>query len=306
MSQVLTVFGATGKQGGSVIRAVLADPVLSKQYKVRGITRDASKPAAKALADQGVEVVVADMSSVEAAAPAVKGAHTVFLVTNFWETGSADTELAQGKAVTDAAKAAGVKHIIASTLLNVTEMSKGRLPGVTHFDSKAKIEQYIRQSGIPATFFLPGFYMSNFFDMIRKNEDGSFTLTLPVDGDKAQIPAFDTDSDTGLFVKAALKETSPSGKQILAATDYITPNKLVSEFSEVIGKPANFFPAPADVFKSFLPPHGAQELLENMLLLQDPGYYGGASLDESHKLIDGKPTTWKDFVTAHKQKWLSK
>ncbi|OAR05929.1 hypothetical protein LLEC1_06921 [Akanthomyces lecanii] len=304
MSQIFTVFGATGKQGGSVVRAVLADPVLSKKFKVRGITRDASKPAAKALADQGVEVVEADMSSVDAAAPAVNGAHTVFLVTNFWETASADTEFAQGKAVTDAAKAAGVKHIIASTLINVTEASKGRLTGVTHFDSKAKIEQYIRQSGIPATFFMPGFYMENFLGMIKKNEDGAYALTLPVSGDKAKIPIFDTASDTGLFVKAALKEESPSGKRILAATDYVTPNTVVAEFSEVLGKPANFNSPSAEVFKSFLPASQAQELLENMLLLEDPGYYAGADLTESHGLLDAKPTTWKAFVEAHKQKWL--
>ncbi len=246
------------------------------------------------------------MSSVDAAAPAVKGAHTVFLVTNFWETASADTEFAQGKAVTDAAKAAGVKHIIASTLINVTEASKGRLPSVTHFDSKAKIEQYIRKSGIPATFFMPGFYMENFLDMIKKNEDGSYTLALPVSGDKAKIPVFDTAQDTGLFVKTALKEAAPNGRQILAATDYVTPNVLVAEFSEVLGKPANFFPAPAEVFKSFLPPAAAQELLENMQLLEDPGYYAGADLTESHRLLDAKPTTWKAFVHAHKQKWLSK
>lgn len=244
------------------------------------------------------------MSSVDAAAPAVNGAHSVFLVTNFWETASADTEFAQGKAVTDAAKAAGVKHIIASTLIDVTEASKGRLPGVTHFDSKAKIEQYIRQSGVPATFFMPGFYMENFLSMIKKNEDGSYTLSLPVSGDKAKIPIFDTAQDTGLFVKAALKQESPSGKRILAATDYVTPDTLVSEFSEVLSKPTNFFSAPADVFKSFLPPAHAQELLENMQLLEDPGYYAGADLSESQGLLDAKPTPWKAFVEANKQKWL--
>lgn len=244
------------------------------------------------------------MSSVEAATPAVKGADTVFLVTNFWETGSADVELAQGKAVTDAAKAAGVKHIVASTLINVTEASKGRLPSVTHFDSKAKIEQYIRQSGVPATFFMPGFYMSNFFDMIRKQDDGSYTLALPVAGNKAQVPVFDTDNDTGLFVKAALKEASPSGRQILAATDYVTPDTLVAEFSEVLGKPANFFQPSPEAFKSFLPPAAAQELLENMQLLEDPGYYAGADLAESHNLLDRKPTSWKEFVRTNKAKWL--
>lgn len=137
------------------------------------------------------------MSSQESATPAVEGAHTVFLVTNFWESMSATTEISQGKAVADASKAAGVKHIIFSSLLHVTEASKGRLTHVTHFDGKAEIEKYIRQSGTPGTFVLPGFFMSNFFDMIRKNEDGSYSFPLPVSGDKARIPIFDVVSDTG-------------------------------------------------------------------------------------------------------------
>lgn len=139
------------------------------------------------------------MSSQEAAAPAVKDADTVFLVTNFWESMSSEAEIAQGKAVTDASKAAGVKHLIASTLIDVTETSKGKLPSVSHFDGKAKIEQYIRKSGIPSTFVLPGFYMSNFFEMIRKNEDGSFGLFFPVNGDKARVPVFDAAEDTGML-----------------------------------------------------------------------------------------------------------
>lgn len=137
------------------------------------------------------------MSSKEAAAPAVQGAHTVFLVTNFWESASADTEISQGKAVTDASKEAGVKHIIFSSLIHVTEATNGKLTHVSHFDSKADIEKYIRASDIPATFVLPGFFMSNFFDFMKKNEDGSFTFALPVSGDKAQVPMFDAAGDTG-------------------------------------------------------------------------------------------------------------
>lgn len=123
------------------------------------------------------------MSSTESLASAGKDAHTAFLVTNFWETMSQDTEIAQGKAVTDAIKAAGVDHIIASTLINVTEASKGKLTHLLHFDCKHKIEEYIRQNGVPSTFVLPGFFMSNFFDMVRKNEDGSFALARPVSCD---------------------------------------------------------------------------------------------------------------------------
>jgi uncharacterized protein YbjT (DUF2867 family) len=152
MSKILTVFGATGNQGGSVIKSILADPVLSKEWKIRGVTRDTSKPAAQKLAQQGVELVSADMSSAEAARPAVTGAHTVFLVTNFWESMSRETEVAQGKAVTDACKEAGVKHIVFSSLRNVTEITNGRLPNVSHFDGKAEIEEYIRASGVPASF----------------------------------------------------------------------------------------------------------------------------------------------------------
>ncbi|KND88309.1 NmrA-like family domain-containing protein 1 [Tolypocladium ophioglossoides CBS 100239] len=307
MSKILTVFGATGNQGSSVIRAVLADPVLSAEFKIRGITRNVSKPAAKALAAQGVEVVKADMSSVEAAAPAVEGAHTVFLVTNFWESMSADTEIAQGKAVTDASKAAGVKHLVFSSLINVTEASKGKLPNISHFDGKASIEAYIRGSGVPATFVLPGMFMSGFVGMIRKQDDGSYSVNIPegVSLDNARTPLFDVAADTGKFVKAAIKTFPASvNKHIYAATDYYSPARLLSEFSEVMGKPARARTVSQDTFKSFLPPPAAQELLENWLLLESPGYYGGADLSQSLALLDEKPTSWKDFVAQNKAMWL--
>lgn len=89
-----------------------------------------------------------------------------------------------------------------------------------------------------------------------------------------------------------------------AATEYCSPQRLVSEFSEVLGKPAKFVQVPSEAFKSFLPTQVAQELLENMLLLEDPGYYGGANLTESLSMLDKKLTTWKEFVEANKEKWL--
>ncbi|EFY97672.1 NmrA-like family protein [Metarhizium robertsii] len=305
MSKIFTVFGATGNQGGSVIRAVLADPVLSKEYKLRGVTRDVSKPAAQALTAKGVEMVKADMSSPEAAAPAVQGAHSVFMVTNFWESMSDKIEIAQGKAVTDASKAAGVKHLIFSSLINVTDASKGRLAHVTHFDGKAKIEQYIRGSGLQSTFVQPGLFMSGFFGFIRKQDDGSLAWAMPegVKADQAQIPLFDAAADTGIFVKAALRSTA-DGRVIRAATDYYTPSRIVSEFEAVTGKKVAFREVPHEAFKAALPPAAAQELLENMLLLQEPGYYAGADLKDSLALLgQDKPTTWKAFVEENKAKW---
>ncbi|OAA36836.1 NmrA family transcriptional regulator [Metarhizium rileyi] len=300
MSKILTVFGATGNQGGSVIRAVLADPVLSKEYKLRGVTRDVNKAAAQTLSAKG-----ADMSSSEAAAPAVQGAHSVFLVTNFWETMSDKIEIAQGKAVTDASKAAGVKHLIFSSLINVTDATSGRLSHVTHFDGKAKIEQYIRNSGIRCTFVQPGLFMSGFFGFIRKQDDGSLAWPMPegVQADEAKIPLFDAAADTGIFVKAALRNSS-DGNIIRAATDYYTPSRILSEFEQVTGKKVAFQQVPPETFKSFLPPPAAQELLENMLLLQEPGYYAGADLKDSLDLLGhDKPSTWKAFVEENKARW---
>ncbi|KAI8691678.1 hypothetical protein LRP88_08937 [Fusarium phalaenopsidis] len=306
MSKLLTVFGATGAQGGSVIRAVLADDVLSKEYKIRGITRDVSKPAAQALTEKGVEVVAADMSSKETLADALKGSHTVFLVTtpDFMSAGGGQ-ELPHGKNVADVASDLGVKHLIYSSLLHVTETTGGRLKHVVHFDDKAEVERYIRSKGIPSTFVLPGYFMSNFtaLQMIKKGDDGVYSLAYPV-GDKAKFPLIDTPSDLGKYVVAAIRnEPEVLGKQILAAAGYYTPTQIVSEFEEVVGKPARFVPIDAATYKSFLPEPLADEMLENHLFIEEPGYYNGQDLKESLDLLSSvglQPTTWKEFLEAHK------
>ncbi|KAI9929606.1 hypothetical protein MW887_001080 [Aspergillus wentii] len=302
-SKTLTVFGATGNQGGSVIKTILADPLLSKQWKIRGVTRDPSKAAAQSLAAQGVEMVAGDISSFNQALPAVTGAHTVFLVTNFWESMSRETEVAQGKAVTDACKEAGVKHLIFSSLRNVTEITNGRLPNVTHFDGKAEVEAYIRASGVPASFVLAGLFMSNFFQFFNKQDD-TYSLAWPVDMQTAQVPLFDVAEDTGKFVKAAIKHYPTTlNQRILAATDYYTPQRIVDEFRAATGKKAQAITIPADMFKSFLPAAVAQEMLENILLLGDVGYYAGEPLADSHELLDEKPTQWREFVTRNQDKF---
>ncbi|KAG5985440.1 hypothetical protein E4U55_000002 [Claviceps digitariae] len=315
MSKILTVFGATGNQGGSVIRAILADENLSREFTIRGVTRDVNKPAAQDLAAKGVELVKADMSSADEALPAVQNAHTVFLVTNFWETMSAAAEVAQGKAVADAAKAAGVKHLIFSSLMDVAQASGGRLSHVTHFDSKARIEEYIRASGVPCTFVQPGVFMSNLFGFIRKDpaaaggeeEHKRLVWHMPegVKAQEAQLPLLDAAGDTGLFVKAAVKHfPQTEGRRILAATAYYTPARIIAELEEVTGKKVSYVETPHDAFKSFLPAPAAQELLENMLLLQSPGYYAGADLKPSLDLLgDDKPITWKAFAQKNKDKW---
>ncbi|KAL2849446.1 hypothetical protein BJY01DRAFT_210602 [Aspergillus pseudoustus] len=305
MSKLLTVFGATGHQGGSVIRTVLADSSLSSQFKIRGITRDVSKPDAKALADKGVEVLSADMTSVNSLVQALTGSHSVFLVTTPTFTENSDLELTQGKNVADAAKKAGVQHLIYSSLLNVTETTGGRLKDVPHFDHKAEVEKYIRSLGVPASFVLPGYFMSNYssIGMIRKGEDGVFNLAYPVSED-SKFPLIDIDADMGKYVATALKNPSKTqGSQILAATDYYTPSRVLKEFEEVTGNKTRFVKVDHETYKSFMPGYLGLEMLENHLFIEEPGYFNGQSLKESQDLLAEagyKPTTWKDFLKENK------
>lgn len=173
-------------------------------------------------------------------------------------------------------------------------MSKGTLPHVTHFDTKANVEEYIGKIGIPATFFLPGFYMSNLpGGMFRPlPPDNHWTLALPIPG-STPVPLLDTADDTGKFVKGILLNREKAlGKRILGATAYYTLDEIVKEFREVFpiaGKDAKAVELPHQTFKDILGKSGSpevaqEELLQNMRLLNEFGYYGGAPLEESHEV----------------------
>lgn len=310
--RLITIFGATGNQGGSVISTVLGHQNLSQQFALRGITRNTSSEKAKALASKGVDLAVADLNNPESLHEALKGSYAVFAVTNFWETGSRSTEVAQGKAIADACVAAGVKHIVWSTLVNVTKLTNGALKNVTHFDGKSEVTDYIESvkgpAGMIATYFMPGFYASNFKGMTTSNpqvNDGTPTITLPWDADKTQVPLFDPTEDTGKFVAAIIGSSNPSaldGKYIQGVSEWSTPNKIVADMSEVIGREIKFNSVTQEVFQSFMKgPHG-EELAENMALVRDYSYYGPGSEKqqaESDKILEPvglKTETFKEFV----------
>ncbi|KAM3510866.1 hypothetical protein MY11210_005469 [Beauveria gryllotalpidicola] len=304
MSKIITVFGATGNQGGSVVDHILRDAQLSKEYKIRGITRDTSKPPAKELAQRGVEVVSADLNSTDSLLNALAGSYAVFLVTNYWEKADGNLEYSQGKNVADVAKICGVSYLIFSSLPSITEESKGRLKHVPHFDSKANIEKYIRASGLKCAFVMPGYYMMNLTGMIRKGPDGVYQLVYPFDGNTTKLPLCDAANDLGLFVKAALKhEDTVTGARILASCGYYTPEQIVETFSNVTGKKARFVQVTPEELLGPQPGTLAIELVENLLFIENPGYFLGASLDASLRLVDEKPTSWADFVKTNSEVW---
>ncbi|KAK6214730.1 NmrA-like family protein [Colletotrichum tabaci] len=307
---IITVFGATGAQGGSVVSIFLNDPKLSKDWQVRGVTRDVSKDSSKALAAKGVEVIAADLSDSSSLAAAVNGATAVFAVTNYWDKLDKELETQQGKNIANAALEAGVKHFIFSSLLDINKLSNGVLPDVYHFDSKAAVEEYIRTTSLPSTFFLPGFYMSNLpGGMLRQTPpDNAWALTLPIPA-SSPIPLFDAAADTGKFVKGiVLNREKVLGKRVLAATAYTTAGEAVEIFKKVYpeaGKTARYNEASHDDFRGALKGQGmpdfvAEEMLQNMRLLNEFGYYGGEKLDESHAIVEDKLTTWEEHVRESK------
>ncbi|KAK7743601.1 hypothetical protein SLS53_004136 [Cytospora paraplurivora] len=250
-------------------------------------------------------MISADVNDKASLVQAMKGASAVFAVTNYWEKMDMKLEIQQGKNLADAAKEAGVKHFVWSSLLNVNKLTDGKLPNVYHFDSKAIVEDYIRELGIPATFFLPGFYMSNIpGNMMRQlPPDNAWTLALPVP-ETAPFPLI-AEEDFGKWVKAiVLKRDEPGvlGRRVYAASAYVTAREIVETFKRAFpeaGRTARFLSVPHDQYLKTLtgfglPQFAADELLENMRLMDEGGYFGGEEL--THDILEDKLTTWEEFI----------
>lgn len=312
--QTIVVFGATGKQGGSVVESILADSKAASRFHIKAITRDPTRDTAKALAAKGAEVVSANLNDRESLHQVIKGAYGVFGVTNFWDPNPQDidekviAEVTQGKNIADVSREEGVQHLVWSSLPNVKKVTNGVLSKVRHFDSKAAVEEYIRTLDIPATFILPGFYMGNLPGVnLREMPDGKYVLALPMP-DAAPIPIFAAEYDMGKFVKAIfLKKEATLGKRIYAATAYTTPTELLQDFQEVYpeaGKGATFRQLPGEVFKEILasargvPEAVQEEMLQNMRLIPEFGYYSGDSLEPSIAIVDEPLTTWKEYIKS--------
>ena len=178
--------------------------------------------------------------------------------------------------------------------MHAKKLSGGVLDKVAHFDAKADVEEYIREIGIPASFLLPGFFMSNLpRKMLRPSpvtNAWAFALPIPTN---TPIPVIDTEADTGKFVKGMIiHRDRVLGKRILRYISYYTPTQIVEEFKELkpeAGKDAVAMVVPDDVFKGFwaefgMPETIQEEMLQNMKLMSEYGYYAGEDLMESHSV----------------------
>jgi uncharacterized protein YbjT (DUF2867 family) len=304
MSKVLVVFGATGQQGGSVVNCVINDPELSKQYKVRGVTRDPSKLAAQSLQQRGVEIVKGDADDKESLKQAMQGSHTVFAITTAYDDQTKPREIAQGKALVDAAVAAGVEYFIFSTLPHVGKISDGKYQQVDHFDAKAEVEEYIRTLSIKSAFFAPGSFMQNLGGMMAPHAIGDDTYAISnMVTPQTQLPLIEAVADSGKYVGAILAEPEKyEGKVLSAATSLHSFEDIVQTISKVTGKTVKYNQLPESVFRGFLPPTAADKLVEMLLYVQDFGYYGPHTKDLvewTAQNARGKLTTFEEYITKN-------
>ena len=303
MSKVLLVFGATGQQGRSVVDYVLNDSELSKEFRVRAIVRDPSKPAAQELQQRGVEVVQGDADDAQSVKHAMQGVHTVFGMTaTVYDERLRERELAQGKTMADAAVAAGAQYFIFSTLPNGFKTSGGQIKHLDHFDVKAEIEEYIRTLSIESSFFAPGSFMQNFQTIMAPHPagDGSYAMANFVTPE-TKLPLIDIVGDTGKYVGAVLAQPQKfAGKTVAASTALYSFREIAETMSKVSGKSVKYNQLPEDVFRSFLPPPVAVHLIDMFRWIQDYGYYGPQTAPDVKWAADnarGKLSTLEEYLT---------
>ena len=265
--KIIAVVGATGAQGGGLVRAILADP--AGGFAVRAITRDVSTQKAKALAKLGAELVAADIDDPASVERAFKGAYGAFCVTFFWDHFSPEKEKAQARIMAEAAKRAGVRHVIWSTLEDTRKwvpLSDGRMPTlmqkykVPHFDAKGEADKVFAELGVPTTYHLTSFYWDNLihFGMgPKKGADGRLAFTLPM-GDRP-LPGIAAE-DIGRCAYGIFKRgPAMVGQTVGIAGEHLTGGQMAQSLTRVLGQEVRYNEVSPETYRGFGFP-GADDL----------------------------------------------
>jgi uncharacterized protein YbjT (DUF2867 family) len=264
---VIAVVGATGAQGGGLARAILNDP--GSRFAVRALTRDATSPAARELAKLGAEVVSADVDNPESLKRAFGGAYGAYCVTFFWAHCSPEKEMAEASAMAHAARDAGLRHVIWSTLEDTRKLvplSDHRMPTlmgkykVPHFDAKGESDGVFRSLGVPTTFLLTSFYWDNFISFgmgPKRGADGELAITLPMGGKK--LPGMSAE-DIGRCAYGIFQRGSElTGKTVGIAGEHLTGAQMAAALTKALGQPVRYNDVPPEVYRAFGFP-GAEDL----------------------------------------------
>ncbi len=257
--KIIAVVGATGAQGGGLVRAIMGDP--NSEFTARALTRDPSSDAAKALAALGAEVVATDIDDEASIERAFEGAYGAFCVTFFWAHFSPETEQAEATSMARVAKAKGLSHVIWSTLEDTREhipLSDDRMPTlqekwkVPHYDSKGSINHVFTDAGVPTTFLNTSFNWENFifFGMgPQRGDDGKLRLTLPMGS--AKLPGMAVE-DVGKVAYAIFKAGQAYiGKTVSIAGEHLSGAEMAAAFSKALGEEVEYNEVSPDVYRGF-------------------------------------------------------
>lgn len=289
--KVIAVFGATGAQGGGLARAILADK--NSDFVARAVTHKPDSEAAKTLAAAGAQIAVADMDDAASVQRALDGAYGAFCVTNFWEHFSPDREMAQAKSMADGAAAAGLKHVIWSTLEDTRAFFPigSRMPvllgkyNVPHFDAKGEANRFFT-GRVPTTLLLASFDWDNmihFGSGPKRGQDGKLAITFPI-GDK-KMPGIAAE-DIGKCAYGIFRQgTAIVGKTVGVAGEQPTGAQMAAALSKALGQPVGYNAATPNQYRAFGFP-GAEELGNMFQFYADFEDYccGARSVEGSRRL----------------------
>lgn len=265
--KVIAIVGATGAQGGGLAKAILSDK--NNEFSVRALTRDAQSEKAKALAAMGAEIVEGDIDNDESLRKLLQGAYGAFFVTFFWAHFSAEKEIEEARRMAQAAKDAGVQHVIWSTLEDTRKyvpLEDNRMPTlqgkykVPHFDGKGEADKFFIEAGVPTTFLRASFYWDNFIYFgsgPKKGPDGKFYLTLPLDDKKMAGIASEDIGKAAYGIFKSGKEMI--GKTVGVAGEHLSGKEMARAMSKATGQEVIYNNVTPDTFRGFGFP-GADDL----------------------------------------------
>ncbi len=265
--KIIAVIGATGAQGGGLVRAILADP--HGEFIARAITRNPESDSARELSAMGAQVVAADIDDPASIEKAFTGAYGAFCVTFFWDHFSPEKEKSHAKSMAEAARVAGVKHVIWSTLEDTRRwvpLDDNRMPTlmehykVPHLDAKGEADRYFIESGVPTTLLLTSFYWDNLihFGMGPKpDQSGTLAFTLPMGHSK--LPGIAAE-DIGKCAYGIFKAGQPLiGKTVGVAGEHLSGDEMANALARALGRDVRYNEVEPAVYRSFGFP-GAEDI----------------------------------------------
>ncbi len=308
--KVIAVVGATGAQGGGLVRAILADK--AGEFSARALTTDVNSEKAKALAKAGAEVVAANLDDPQSIERAFAGAYGAFCVTFFWHHFSPEKETAQATAMARAAKATGIKHAIWSTLEDTRKwvpLDDDRMPTlmgkykVPHFDGKGEADHVFADLGVPTTILLTSFYWDNliYFGMgPKKGPDGMLAYTMPMDDKK--LPGIAAE-DIGKSAYAIFKRGREFiGKTVGIAGEHLSGGEMASALGKALGKEVRYNAVPPEVFRSFGFP-GAEDIGNMFQFNRDfQAVFCGARPLAAARALNPEMQTFDRWLAANKDR----